>query len=323
MQYSILLFILSFFHTPVLANDSKNSDFKKETSVEKSIDKNKENANANENLDWASIFYKKTNSATRQHLEELQKTFDPHAAQKTQKNDSIKDNIKKALLKEGMDINRKDKTGLNLLHYVTLNTDSISLIKFLLSKGANVNETTKLGQTALHHAVIRHHTNVVQFLTHVKNINLNQKDIEGQTPIYYATHQPEAQYMVNILLRYGADIETKDKTGLTPFLSSVKYEKYALAEILAKEGANLNAVDSKDNTAFHYLAMNISETNYIKISQETILQLLFTKNVDLQIENDKGKTVLQIAQEGQNSKLLQILKKAMNKKKKKNCKNSF
>ncbi|XP_073877669.1 putative ankyrin repeat domain-containing protein 26-like protein [Macaca fascicularis] len=50
--------------------------------------------------------------------------------------------------------------------------------------------------------------------------------------------------MTKILLSYGANIESENKGGLTPFLLAVLEQKQQMVEFLVKKKANLNAVDN-------------------------------------------------------------------------------
>ncbi|XP_026304000.1 putative ankyrin repeat domain-containing protein 30B-like [Piliocolobus tephrosceles] len=72
--------------------------------------------------------------------------------------------------------------------------------------------------------------------------NANIVDVYGNTALHYAVHS-ENLSMVAKLLSRGADIEVKNKAGLTPLLLAITKRSEEIVEFLVTKNANANAVD--------------------------------------------------------------------------------
>ena len=96
------------------------------------------------------------------------------------------------LLKAGEDIHATDKNGVTALHHA-VRFRSPAAVECLLEHGARVNQVCKRsGSTALHRAVTS--TGAPQT----------------------AGKQDEAQQIISLLLKFGADPKIKNKSGKTP-----------------------------------------------------------------------------------------------------------
>jgi uncharacterized protein len=58
---------------------------------------------------------------------------------------------------------------------------------------------------------------------------------------------------IDLLARYGGDIEDRSNPFETPFVGAVSWRRLDGAEALARHGANVNAMDRKGRTALHIL----------------------------------------------------------------------
>ena len=99
-------------------------------------------------------------------------------------------------------------------------------IEALLAAGADIHAADKNGVTALHHAVrFRSPAAVAVLLEHGAAVNQSCKR-SGSTPLHRAVTSSgapstagkagEAQQIIEILLRYGADPAIRNKNGKTP-----------------------------------------------------------------------------------------------------------
>jgi ankyrin repeat protein len=68
---------------------------------------------------------------------------------------------------------------------------------------------------------------------------------------------------IDLLARYGADIEDRSNPFETPFIGAVAWRRLKPAEALARHGANVNAVDRKGRIALHILLRKGAEYNEI------------------------------------------------------------
>lgn len=90
-----------------------------------------------------------------------------------------------------------------------------------------------------------------------------------------------------ILLEYGevTEVNTKNADGCTPLHLACKFGHYLTAQFLIRSGTLINSLDDKKNTPMHYAALS---------SELKLIKYLFTKFSNLNIENDEGKTPLDI-----------------------------
>jgi ankyrin repeat protein len=86
----------------------------------------------------------------------------------------------KKLLKEGADVNAKDRFGFTPLHYTALN-GHFEVVKLLIERGADVNAKTNGGWTPLRFAAIYGHFEVVKLLIE-RGADVNAKDKDGGLP---------------------------------------------------------------------------------------------------------------------------------------------
>jgi hypothetical protein len=87
----------------------------------------------------------------------------------------------KKLLKEGADVNAKDKWDDTPLHLAAI-YGHIEVVKVLIENGAYVNAKNKFGNTPLHAAALNGHINVIKMLLE-RGAYLNIKNNEGKTAI--------------------------------------------------------------------------------------------------------------------------------------------
>lgn len=123
----------------------------------------------------------------------------------------------------------------------------------------------KDGKTLLHTAVFHHQLECVQFLLEF-GIDANILDDFGNTPLLeillykaqdnlcLAYHKPEClEKLVNLLLKFKADINAKSSVHRTALLKSLIH-RHRLSEILLKNGADPNIADEDGLLPVHVCA---------------------------------------------------------------------
>ena len=94
---------------------------------------------------------------------------------------------------------------------------------------------------------------------------------------------------VNYLLKNGADINKKNKSGRTPLIQhSLAYENQDHVKFLLEKGADINAQDNKGNTLLMYA---------IALRNESLINEILKLNPDVNIKNKEGKTANDMAKE--------------------------
>lgn len=95
---------------------------------------------------------------------------------------------------------------------------NIKLIKFLINKGANINKKDKDGQTVLHYVCLRQNSNLEVIKLLIDNsADINAVDNNNVTPLYYLCLDCNIEG-INLLLNLGADPSIKSKNGYTPIM---------------------------------------------------------------------------------------------------------
>ena len=102
----------------------------------------------------------------------------------------------------------------NMLYYAIDNCGDnyFNTIEFLINKGADINSHhTKLLETPLHRlcARIKPHIDVITMILE-KGAEVNAINIAGKTPVFYCSFNYSVE-LLNLLVKYGADINIKNK----------------------------------------------------------------------------------------------------------------
>lgn len=170
------------------------------------------------------------------------------------------DEVVSFLIKKGAKVNSKNEEGKTALMYGTRGTR-----KVLISAGADVNAKDNEGKTALMYAAYNSGKVSVDLL--IKNkANVNAKDNDGDTALLYAIsaytskgfdlsypfdnggafctiEEYENDYsadkleLIKLLINNGANVNIKNKSGLTPLSLSKEFPK--LTKLLKDSGAYL------------------------------------------------------------------------------------
>jgi ankyrin repeat protein len=121
--------------------------------------------------------------------------------------------ILKYMLKLGGDINTKSKTlGKDFpLHNAVYNKNS-EVLKFLLEKGAykTINAKDEFGNTPLISAVFPGYLENIKILLEA-GADVNVKNNRGETPLSCAVKYKAKGKIIDLLLAYGAKVDTEDK----------------------------------------------------------------------------------------------------------------
>ena len=79
-------------------------------------------------------------------------------------------------------------------------------------------------------------------------------DTDGRTAIHYAviTGQPK---VCQLLIKYGADIESRDRWGNTGLLTATQRANISMMIMLLKLGADISNGDRDGRTALHWACL--------------------------------------------------------------------
>lgn len=154
------------------------------------------------------------------------------------------------LLAKGANPNIQDVDGDTPLYYALAKGFDSKIIQNIIDKGADVNVRNNEQETPLHVACISYNTDALQILLNNKS-NVNAQDISGSTPLHWVLAIPELLSkttarlyikgyeddtaihmviemmlpgMVELLLKYGADLTIPNNEGITPLAIINQYD---------------------------------------------------------------------------------------------------
>ncbi|XP_043484437.1 ankyrin repeat, PH and SEC7 domain containing protein secG-like [Leptopilina heterotoma] len=140
-----------------------------------------------------------------------------------------------------------------------INEGNVETVKELLQKGININDQNGNGETILYHAVNAGH------------LMKEEKDFEK---------------LIKILLEFGAEINGKNKIGVTPLHVSAERGHEEICKMLLIKGADVNAVNEHEETALHFAAQK---------GREETVKLLLEFGAKIDCKNVYGDTPLHFA----------------------------
>ena len=234
----------------------------------------------------------------------------------------------KVLIDRGAKVNENSKIRLPLLFktlgYVTWKgrqPDNPKILKTLIELGIDSTQTIdgpfgETGITPLMHACSHGSVESVRLLIE-SGADVNAKNGNGRTAMHYAA-KGRSPAVIQLLRKHGAQVDLRDKEGITPLLETVQYgvnaevlhelikaganvnatrefskssaihlcRDFEFLKLLLENGANVNALDSRDETALFSPAQF---RNYWK------LEMLLEHGCNLDSKNNSGETALFVA----------------------------
>lgn len=148
------------------------------------------------------------------------------------------------------------------------------------------------GQTPLHIATISGHTGVAAYIlgakTAIKTSDILQaQDINGATPLHEAVRYGQTD-IAKLLLASGANVDSLDSIGKTPFLLIIPHESQReIYSTLLQYNAKVTEKDMYGDTVLHVAVMNHSSTD--------VLKLLIDHGAPINERNKQGITPLALS----------------------------
>jgi len=123
------------------------------------------------------------------------------------------DKVKTILNETGVDAPDGDART-SLIHAAAYN--NVNMLIWLTDRRANLNHQDRIGYTALHFAAQNKLVKIAKYLLE-KGANPNLQDIHGNSPLWTAVfNSMDEKGVVRLLLKYGADVNLKNKYNKTP-----------------------------------------------------------------------------------------------------------
>lgn len=141
------------------------------------------------------------------------------------------------LIAAGVDLNAKVPLRKNPL-YIAAREGRTDLVHALCDAGARLPRKNAFGYSLLHFAAIWNHAGVLDSLLCATGADVNAKDTPMKyTPLHIAARKGYTE-VVNVLIRGGADVNSRDRFGNTPLHLAASEKRLETAQALVKGGAN-------------------------------------------------------------------------------------
>ena len=186
--------------------------------------------------------------------------------------------IVKLLLKHGANIEAKNIVGQTALHEASRNGD-LSVVKLLLEYGANIEAKDDDECTALHIASTSGRLSVIELLLE-HGASIETKALKGETVLHIAPLGlgPRAN-VVELLLEHGANSDVLNDNGVTPLMEAISSNNYAVATLLAQNGASLNTISN------HKFSRRTALGTAIREKYEPMVRLLLQHGADMKLSD--------------------------------------
>ncbi|KAI8746585.1 serine/threonine-protein phosphatase 6 regulatory ankyrin repeat subunit B [Biomphalaria glabrata] len=204
------------------------------------------------------------------------------------------------LLNNGADVNLKTNTT-PLINAISSGHFSESavlrIVDSFLKKGAILEDTDAYGCTALIASVkSRHRKMVLKYLLDM-GADVNRRNKDGLTALHVASAENKFD-CAKALLKYGADVNLKCNAGCSPLHNAMQNER--LVALFLEYNANVNATDDLGNTPL-LLAVKRFE------GPVKLVKLLIASGSDVNHKDHSGMSALLVAAEKLNTSIMTLL----------------
>ncbi len=195
---------------------------------------------------------------------------------------------------------RASAQAFEALNEVSEDIDKVKekVVKFLRQKGADPTFQDKNGWSALlREALKENYPKIAEFLIIKHGADVNAKDKHGLTALMYASrfNHPE---IAKLLLDKGADPNLQNNEGWTALMYASRFNNLRIAKLLIEKRADLNIQEQQGWTAL----MLASQNNHSQI-----VKLLLENGADLNIQDEYGWTALMYASKNNNPQIVKLL----------------
>jgi ankyrin repeat protein len=149
--------------------------------------------------------------------------------------------VVRMLIEHGADVTARNKDDQTPLHW----TLSPEVARTLIEHGADVAAQTKNGNTPLHPMSTRGQAEDAHVIERGSDVTVQNEGMDTQFNTFLI--QFEAQRLAEVsrvLLKYGADVNARNKSGLTPFRLASECGLAEVTSVLLEHGADPGANDN-------------------------------------------------------------------------------
>lgn len=180
---------------------------------------------------------------------------------------------------DSFDVNVRDNSNNYLIQYIILYNQP-SLLSLLISRGAKIDIRDNDGRGLLYYPIRFGHINCLNILLHHNNFLigvsiLEMKDNAGYTSLHYGVAFNNAP-ACRILVQYGANPNTPNNKGISPYHLSISKGDKKIIDILSESNIDVNNRLNNGETALH-LSCNFD--------QLSTMESLLKKNADPNLQD--------------------------------------
>ena len=206
-------------------------------------------------------------------------------------------NMAKTLIKCGANINTLDNKGKHILYDALSYGDPVFVRHLLTYKNIELNDIDKDGNTLMQHPQIEQDDTLAKDLL-IAGANPTLLNKKGESFLYKtALRGAEANEIIDIALSHGADVNARTSTKNTIMMellliaSRLSSDKktyrseliHTVSKMLKYHG-DINALDAKNESGLF---------NAVKIKDMALIKFLLQANINTNIQNSQGETVLE------------------------------
>jgi uncharacterized protein len=209
-----------------------------------------------------------------------------------------------ALLDRGASLDARDRLGARPLSRAA-RSGHLEMVDLLLQRGAPIDARDLTGATALYVAAERGQAAVVQRLID-KGADADLKGQSGTSPVAVAAFAGRNQ-VVRMLLAHGADGRAVDKTGKPPIVYAAAGGALDIVQQLLTQDIDVNARYANDLTLLMWAAG--PDQSVAEVQALEVVSYLVNAGAHIDDRDDRGRTALMIAAEGNHAEIAQLLLK--------------
>jgi ankyrin repeat protein len=190
------------------------------------------------------------------------------------------------LLRYGADVNACCSTGKSPIIRAVRAPSPVGIVP-LLNAGAKFDWKTKQKFTAL--TMGAYYQDGVDYLTPFldRGANIEESDSYGMTPLACTTEYDHSKSAA-VLLRYGANINTRCNDGWTPLLRAINSNSHRVLQLFLDNGADYLISSFKDETVLHFAARRGD------LETMGLLGNADLKQLDIEAKTTKGHTAKEL-----------------------------
>lgn len=153
------------------------------------------------------------------------------------------------------------------------------------------------GQRPLHVAAMKGQDRTAELILSY-GADVNSRDKYGQTPLHYAV-QTDHLNMVELLISHGADVNRKDFFGNSPLIYAARRGCSKTAEFLVNRGAHVDEKSIAGGTPLYWAAVK---------GHSEIVKYLISRGADVNVTDYEGNTPLKLAEKSKNADLIKLIR---------------